>query len=117
MVGRLGAPGALTGDDGLGEETGPGPEPPAPALGALGLNRSAAFGTTSVSSARATSNAMVAVMPGRSARSLLSTSMSVVYVTTFSTVVGLNRTCPTRPRNLRPGYASTTNSADMPSQM
>ena len=52
-----------------------------------GLNRIAALGTMSASSARATSKEIVAVMPGRRARSELSTLIKVVYVTTLSTIV------------------------------
>ena len=49
------------------------------------------------------SNEIVAVIPGRSARSALSTWISVVYVTTLSTMVSAKRTCETVPRKRRSG--------------
>src|ERR1019366_666090 len=48
-------------------------------------------------------------MPGSSRRSVLATSITASYVTTFCTVWGLIRTCRTTPVNRSDLYASTVN--------
>ena len=66
----------------------------------VGRKRNAAFGTRSTFDRRAISMFTLAVMPGFSFKSGLGTSMTVEYVTTFWTVVGLRRTCSTVPLNV-----------------
>ncbi len=58
----------------------------------------------------------LAVMPGRSAPSLLFTITTLVYVTTFETVVGFWRTCCTVAWKVRLGYASTLKSTPSPAR-
>ena len=62
-------------------------------------------------------NVTLAVIPGFSRRSPLSTSMTASYVTTFWSVVALSRTCRTTPANERVGYASTVNVTLIPGRI
>ena len=57
---------------------------------AAGVNRSAAFGTSSAFEALPTRTSAVVVIPGRSSKSELSTLSAVLYVTTPPVVVELN---------------------------
>src|SRR5215813_10733323 len=68
-----------------------------------GTNRNAAFGTLSTSSLWATTIETLAVIPGFSLRSLLSTATTTLYVTTFCTFMGASRTCRIVPENCWPG--------------
>ena len=80
-----------------------------------GLKRSAAFGTNSTPLRSSVVMVAVAVIPGRSKRSLLSTESTAWYVTTVCPVVGKLWTETTLDEKAWPFQASTKKVAVCPS--
>ena len=74
----------------------------------------AGLGRARTSRFSAKTTVLFAVIPGRSLRSELSTSMTASYVTTFCVVVAELRIWLMVPLKRRPGKASTVKDASMP---